>query len=328
MGGFATAPLASAVTLAGGLGHIGAGPDLSTMDAELASVEKACGRHNGLLPIGVGFLPFINKLPEVLDLVSRHKPAVVWLFATEKLEDYAIWAVKMREANPEGMVWVQVGSVAAAIQVAKEARPDVLCIQGLDAGGHGFEKGAGIISLLPEVHDALSSAGLGHIPLVAAGGIVDGRGAAAALALGAEGVVLGTRFLAAHETNVHPLYQDAVIAAGDGGQTTVRAKLFDELKGPNPWPGEYDGRSIVSESWTDHTAGVGIEEIRRLHQAAAEDRGKAGFGLHGGGRAAMWAGTGVGLVREKQGAGEIVEEVRRGSWRRWRGCGRGCKVMS
>lgn len=79
----------------------------------------------------------------------------------------------------------------------------------------------------PEVHDSLS----------AAGGIADGRGA--------EGVALRTRFFAATETHIHPIYQSAILYTHDGGQTTVRAKLFDELKGPNLWPGEYDGRSIV-----------------------------------------------------------------------------------
>lgn len=105
--------------------------------------------------------------------------------------------------------------------------------------GHGFEKGAGIISLLPEVADALATEGYGNIPLVTAGGIVDGRGAAAALTLGAQGVVMGTRFLSATEANIHPKWRDAVLATSDGGQNTVRAKLFDELRGPNMWPERY-----------------------------------------------------------------------------------------
>src|SRR5437763_563577 len=79
-------------------------------------------------------------------------------------------------------------------------KPDVLVMQGLDAGGHGWEKGAGVISLVPEAVDALEENGFAHIHVLAAGGIVDGRGVAAALALGAEGVVMGTRFLGALET--------------------------------------------------------------------------------------------------------------------------------
>ena len=109
-----------------------------------------------------------------------------------------------------------------------------------NAGGHGFEKGAGIVSLVPEVHDALARDGFSHIPLVASSGIVDARGVAAALALGAQGVVMGTRFLASEEVIVHPMYQAAVLQAQDGGQVTTRSKLFDELNGPNIWPAAYD----------------------------------------------------------------------------------------
>ncbi|KAI7278211.1 hypothetical protein KC352_g7525, partial [Hortaea werneckii] len=188
--------------------------------------------------------------------------------------------------------------------------PDALCIQGLDAGGHGLEKGAGIITLLPEVRDALASEGYGYIPLLASGGIVCGRSAAAALALGAEGVVMGTRFLAATETTMHPAYRAAIFAASEGAESTVRSKLFDELRGPNIWPEDYDGRSLVMQSWEDHVRGVSLDEVRKSHAEAvkAEDRG---YAVNGKGRAAIWAGSGVGMVRKEQLAAEILEEVRR-----------------
>lgn len=174
----------------------------------------------------------------------------------------------------------------------------------------GWDKGAGVISLIPETLDALEKAGIGNIALVAAGGISDGRAAAAALTLGAQGVVMGTRFLAAHETRVHPEYQAAVIAAQDGGQSTVRAKVFDELKGPNQWPKVYDGRSIHTASYDDLKQGVHIDDIRKRHAEAAKTK-DAGFSSQPTqARAAEWAGTGVGLVRKVQSAAEIVEEVR------------------
>ena len=310
MGGFATADLAIAVTRAGGLGFIGAVFDMPALSAELARVEATLKRHNGLLPIGVGLLPFVAKAEEVLPVLSQYRPAIVWLFAATQLDDYAGWTERVRSVTPQSQVWIQVGSVGAALQVAESARPDALCIQGSDAGGHGFEQGAGIVSLLPESSDALAAAGHGQIHLLAAGGIADGRSAAAAFALGAEGVVMGTRFLAATETQMHPEYRKAILAAKDGGVSTTRAKLFDELRGPNIWPQMYDGRSLVMESWNDHLRGVGVEEIRRLHAEATakEDRGYAADGK---GRAAIWAGTGVGLVKREQAAEEIVDEVRR-----------------
>ena len=135
----------------------------------------------------------------------------------------------MRAASPRSKIWIQVGSVAAAVAVASSAHPpDVLVIQGLDAGGHGLARGAGIISLLPEVADALSAIGkpASDIPLIAAGGIADGRGAASALALGAAGVVMGTAFLGSSEIDLPDArYQAAVLrdagrraadGAGDG----------------------------------------------------------------------------------------------------------------
>jgi nitronate monooxygenase len=315
MAGFAGGNLASAVTLAGGLGMIGGLFNMDDVRKELGIAAEALKAHpisssTGTLPIGVGFLLFVLKLADVLPMVEEYKPIVVWLFVPTSLDDYAKWVAAVRKVSPESKIWIQLGSVAAALHVARTARPDVLCLQGADAGGHGFEKGASIISLLPETSDALAREGFSHIPLVASGGIADGRGVAAALALGAQGVVMGTRFLASKEVNIHPVYQEAVLEAQDGGQVTTRSKLFDQLRGPNIWPELYDGRGLVAQSHKDYANGVSLEEIQRLHSedVSGEDRGFK-TGLEG--RAAIWAGTGVGLVKEVQSARDIVKSVRR-----------------
>ncbi|KAK5000393.1 hypothetical protein LTR66_000750 [Elasticomyces elasticus] len=284
---------------------------MDELSGQLRIVEHELERCNHVLPIGVGLLPFVSKLEKALPVLEKFKPAVVWLFAANDFDDYKTWSARVREVTPRSKVWIQVGSVFAAVAVAKSCRPDVLVIQGIDAGGHGFEKGASIISLLPEVADTLAKHGFGDIPLVASGGIVDGRGAAAALALGAQGVVMGTRFLAAKETIIHPGYRTAVLAATDGGQSTVRAKIFDELRGPNIWPVLYDGRGLVTESYNDHAAGVDIAQIRSLHADALKSE-HAGFGESR--RATVWAGTGVGLVNRVQPAEDIVTEVRNGAF--------------
>ncbi|KAG9190414.1 nitronate monooxygenase [Alternaria panax] len=314
MAGFAGGKLASAVTLAGGLGMIGGLFNMEDVKKELRIAAEAFKAISDLstlrtLPVGLGFLPFVLKLEDVLSVFEDFKPAVVWLFVPKSLDDHAEWVSAIRKASPESKIWIQLGSVAAALHVAKVARPDVLCLQGADAGGHGFEKGASIVSLLPEASDALAAAGFSHIPLVASGGIADGRGIAAALALGAEGVVMGTRFLASKEVNVHHVYQAAVLEAQDGGQVTTRSKLFDQLRGPNIWPELYDGRGLVAQSHKDFANGISLEEIQRLHNeaAAGEDKGFK-TGLQG--RAAIWAGTGVGLVKEVNSAEDIVQKVR------------------
>lgn len=313
MGGFAGPDLAVAVTKAGGLGQIGAVHDLKQLQAQLTQASedlRADARFADFktLSIGVGLLPFILKVEDVLPVLSKFNPAVVWLFAAKQLPDYETWTQQIRKACPDSQVWIQVGSVVGALEIAKSCQPEALILQGSDAGGHGFEKGAGIISLLPEATDTLKKHDFGHIPLLASGGIVDGRGAAAAFSLGAAGVVLGTRFLAAKETTVHPKYQAAVIGASDGGQNTVRAKLFDELRGPNIWPVDYDGRSLVTDSYTDHINGLKIDDIRNRHTEALKEK-DMGWGESN--RATVWAGTGVGLVKAVQQAAEIVEEVRR-----------------
>ncbi|KXT09957.1 hypothetical protein AC579_10269 [Pseudocercospora musae] len=312
MGGIATADLAIAVTQAGGLGQLGGVPDYEDLSKQLAQAESALHRtSNGLLPIGLGILCFLMKQEDTLPLLEKYRPAVVWIFASHKLSDYSEWAKSVRERLPSSQLWIQVGSVEGAVRIAKEANPDVLCLQGIDAGGHGFEKGAGIVSLVPETIDALKAEGLDErVSIVAAGGIADGRAVAAALTLGAEGVVMGTRFLSAPEARVHPQYREAIIHAQDGGQSTVRDKVFDELRGPNQWPGDYDGRSIRTASYRDKAKGVHIDEIRQRHADVAR-RESAGYAADGAsGRAATWAGTGVGLVTKEQRAADIVEEVR------------------
>ncbi|KAJ4374825.1 hypothetical protein N0V83_001903 [Neocucurbitaria cava] len=316
MAGFAGGKLASAVTLAGGLGFVGGLSDMKALRKELQIVSEAFTSSPTLstsrttVPVGLGVLPFIQNLEDVVPVIGDFKPAAVWLFATKSLDDYAVWASAVRKVSPETNIWIQVGSVSAALYIARTARPDVLVLQGADAGGHGFEKGAGIISLLPEASDTLATDGYSHILLVAAGGIVEGRGAAAALALGAQGVVMGTGFLAAQEINIHPNYQASILEAQDGGQVTTRSKVFDELNGPNLWPKEYDGRSLIVQSHKDHVEGLGLEEIQRLHkEAVGEDDKGYKTGLQG--RAAIWAGTGVGLVKKVESAKDIVEDLRR-----------------
>lgn len=315
MGGFAWAPLATAVSQAGGLGFIGSLNDMSQLRTQLEQARETFKasfndsiKTSPTLPLGVGILAFICKIEDVVPVIAEYKPTIVWLFAAKELEDYKEWAEKLRQASPQTKIWVQVGNVEAALAVAKIARPDALCLQGADAGGHGFEAGSGIISLLPEATDALRREGLGHMPLLASGGIADGRGVAAALALGAAGVVMGTRFLASKEVSIHPTAQAAVLEAEDGGQVTKRSKLFDQLKGPNIWPRAYDGRSLVMKSYEDYMNGVKLDDIQRLHQEAVSGENN-GYATGRKGRAAIWAGTGVGIVQNLQSAAEIIEEV-------------------
>ncbi|KAI9818213.1 MAG: hypothetical protein M1827_000838 [Pycnora praestabilis] len=318
----ALAPLATAVSRAGGLGFIGAGSDCSTLEQDLAEAASLLRRsppstssistasnEQGPLPIGVGFINWGANLDLVVSAIRKYIPAAVWFFAPRNLSDLVPWTDTVREiTRGRTKIWIQIGTVADAIEISKSCRPDVLVVQGTDAGGHGLDKGAGIISLLPEVADALKSHGFEGISLVAAGGIVEGRGVAASLALGASGIVMGTRFLASTEANLSKGYQNEIIRASDGGVSTVRSKVYDTLRGTTEWPEHYNGRGIINESFLDAQNGVSEEENKRLYSEAMK-RGDEGWGLKG--RMTTYAGTAVGLVRDVKLAGEIVEEVRR-----------------
>ncbi|GAB7337342.1 hypothetical protein MBLNU457_g2695t1 [Dothideomycetes sp. NU457] len=276
MGGFAGPSLATEVALRGGFGFIGSGFSMKQVEEHLDEAQSILKKQelsgrNDTLAVGIGFLLFHHKIEEVAPFIETYKPAAVWFFAAHDLNDYTTWAKEIRRICSQTTIWVQVGSVADAITVATNVEPDVLVAQGADAGGHGLEQGAGIISLVPEVATKLSTLGMKKKPLLlAAGGIADGRGVAAARALGAEGAVLGTRFLCAEEVTVPTLHREAVLKASDGGQSTVRGKVFDQLRGPNIWPTLYDGRSVVSESYTDWKSGVSIEQIQARHAEAVK----------------------------------------------------------
>lgn len=350
MGGIAGPKLAISVTRAGGVGFMGLVDVSSALDKWLDEVEQSFASNpvtieqSGksettstldleYLPVGVGFLLFITKVEDVVKVLKKRSeaakrpPAIVWLFAaTEPSVDlYASWSAAIRKLySDQGgyvpQIWIQVGgsAVAAAKLALSKAKPDAIVVQGSDAGGHGMERTASLIGLLPEIKDLLTvesqnnAAGTPTPHVLASGGIVDARGALAAFSLGAEGVIMGTRFLASPETLVpHPEYQKRVLETRDGAQSTIRAKVFDELRGPNMWPVAYDGRALVSNSWRDlHENGVSIETIRDGHQEAIKEK-DGGYGIDSD-RAVVWCGTGVGLVNELKGASDVVKDVRDG----------------
>ena len=309
------APLAAAVSNAGGLGFLAAGTDVHDLReqlhvaAELLHRSPPRGADPQILPIGVGFINWGVELDTALAAFKDHLPVAVWFFAPEKNEDLISWTREIRKLSQgRTKVWIQVGNVTDALHMARICCPDVLVIQGVDAGGHGLAHGAGIVSLLPEVADALHEAGECSISLVAAGGIAEGRGVAACLSLGADGVVLGTRFLASKEANIAKGYQNDVLRASDGGMTTARTSVYDVLRGTTGWPPRYNGRGIINLSYLDVQNGMSMDENKGLYEEALQ-KGDQGWGDNG--RLTTYAGSVIGLVREVKAARDIVEEVRR-----------------
>lgn len=310
--------LAVAVSEAGGLGFIGPGAKPRDLEVDLTEASNLMSKSSvassdGTLPIGVGFQTWNGDLSIACEILSKFRPSAAWLFAPRhgqtELDD---WAKGIRAASPKTQIWIQIASVTDAVAAMKSnEKPDVIVVQGTDAGGHSRKTGAGIITLLPEVFDALNTSSLlsSAVPLIAAGGIIDSRGLAAALSLRAAGVAMGTRFLASSEAIINPGYQRHILEASDGGQTTVRTQLYNHLRGTTDWPEPFDARALINQSWRDHDSGLPFDRNKELYTEASE-MGEAGWGPKG--RMATYVGTGVGLVRHARPAGDIVREVRDG----------------
>lgn len=303
--------LAVTVSAHGGFGFLAGGFDLSPLAKDLAEAAEYAATqklplHNGVLPIGVGVQNWGSDLQLAAAALKEHAVAAVWFFAPKQLSDLIDWAKTIRAVSDgKTKIWVQIGTVAEAVEVAKTTKPDVLVVQGSDSGGHGLAQRASLLTLLPETADALATEGI-DIPLIAAGGIVDGRGAAAALTLGAQGVALGTRFLAAEEAVITKGYQNEVLRVTDGGTNTVMTTIYDVVRGIHGWPKTYTGRGVVNRTYLDAVHGMSSEEnVERYKEAV--NQGDAGWGPEG--RMTTYAGTGIGLVRGVMPAGEIVKGV-------------------
>ncbi|KAI1139081.1 inosine monophosphate dehydrogenase [Hypoxylon sp. FL0543] len=314
--------LAVAVSRAGGLGFIGPGVKTQDMAGDLDEASKLINKApissrlsnasrsvDALLPIGVGFQVWADDVNVAAANIEKFKPCAAWLYAPrggpEELED---WSRRIRRAFPHTQIWVQIGTLGEAKQLLKFSetdRPDVVVVQGAEAGGHGrAHDGMGLMTLFPEVADAMASS---QIPLFAAGGIADGRGVAAALCLGASGAVMGTRFLAATEARIKRGYQNEILRTSDGAKTTTRTLLYNHLRGTFGWPPEYSPRTIINKSYVEQQAGVPFDELKKRHDEALK-MGDDGWGPDG--RLATYAGAAVGLIHEVRDAGEIVREVR------------------
>ena len=312
--GAATPELAVSVSRAGGVGFIAGGTKFETLDKALNDVSSLLDSFDrsvpcvpGTLPIGVGFQNWSCDISIAAAAIRKHVPAIAWLFAPSHVDELRNWSQELRAAS-EGKtrIWIQVGSVQEARQAVELAKPDVLVLQGTDAGGHGLSQSASVISLIPETLDVLAANGTTNTSILAAGGIVEGRGMAGALALGAAGAVMGTRFLAAEEAGIARGWQREILRTSDGGVSTTRSTLGDRLRETVGWPPSYDGRMIVNRAHADEIAGLPDHEQIAIYKQELS-QGDEAWGPHG--RMITYAGTGVGLIKEIKPAATIVDEV-------------------
>lgn len=285
MGAVAGGRLAAAVSRAGGLGLIGPGYfGAEWIEAEFAAAAGA--------RVGVGFITWdLARAPDRLDVALAHRPAAVML----SFGDAAPFLPAIRRAGAR--VILQVQTLAAARRAA-ELGADVIVAQGTEAGGHGAQRA--LFPLLPAVVDAVAP-----IPVVGAGGIADGRGLLAALALGAQGVLVGTRFAAAEEA-LGPAAAKARLVAGDG-DATLRTRVFDIVRAL-PWPNGFTGRALRN-AFTDRWHGR--EEALRAAQPDEQSRYAAAAQAGDLDTALVWAGEGIDLVRDVRPAADILASILR-----------------
>jgi nitronate monooxygenase len=282
----ASARLTSAVSNAGGLGILGGGyGEKAWLEQETAKLKRCPA------PFGIGFITWsLAKRPELLDIALNARPAAIML----SFGDPKPFAPAIKAAGARLICQVQNEEMA---EQALEARADILVAQGTEAGGHGASRTT--IDIVPAIVDLAA----GRVPVVAAGGIADGRGLAAMMMLGAAGVLLGTRFYASVEADGADEAKQRICAAASGN--TVRGIIFD-LSRNNVWPAPFTGRCLINDHvrrWT----GREVELLQNMNAVAAEyasARAAGNFDI-----AAVIAGEAVGLIHDVPSAAEIVERI-------------------
>ena len=299
MGGPARSELAAAVSAAGGFGLLG----MVRESPDLIAREVAAVRERTNKPFGVNLIPFATdpKLlrEELAVCLDARVPAMCFF--------WDVYPDIVAQAKKAGcLVLHQVGSLEDAL-LAESAGADVVILQGVEAGGH-------VRARLP-LNVLLSQvAGRLRIPTVASGGIADGRGLVAALALGADGVQCGTAFLASSESFAHDYHKQRLIAARAG--ETVHTDLFAINWPPNS-PVRVLRNSVTDEAktlWGHHPdtlprVVIGDEEGRPLYKFGTDSPLRSTTGDFE--QMALYAGEGAALISAVQPAAEIIEAMMR-----------------
>ena len=285
MSGAATAELAAAVSEAGGFGFIGAGAGSPIwLRDQIRTVRERTSR-----PFGVGFISSFPGLDELVQVALDEKVSAV----CHSFADPSPYVAAAHEASIK--VIAQVQKVADAKKVAL-AGVDAIAVQGTEAGGHTGH--IGTLPLVPAVIDVA-----GDIPVIAAGGIADGRGLAAVLMLGAEGAFIGSRFVASHESSPEPWVKQRVAQAGT--DDTVLTKAYDLAAG-SAFPADIGDRVIrnsYTSEWHDRDQEVLGASGELMAQVAAAVQAKDAS------IAPVRAGNAVGVFSTIEPAGEILRRI-------------------
>jgi nitronate monooxygenase len=281
MGGSAGGALTAAVSRGGGLGLLGAASGNGDWLARELPIAAATDG-----PWGIGFWSWAVDVGTVEEAL-QHRPAAVLL----SFGDPSPFAGRIRAAGVP--LILQVTDLEEARQ-AVDLGADVIVAQGTEGGGHGARRGRSTLPFVPVVVDLAAPT-----PVLAAGGIADGRGVAAALALGAAGALIGTRFQATAEALVDPAITTALL---DGsGQDTERNRVLDIARG-SAWPAAYTARTLAHpylDEWRDREKQLAADPQAREAYLADVARGVIP-------PLPVWAGEAVDLVTDRPPAAELV----------------------
>jgi nitronate monooxygenase len=281
MGGSAGGALAAAVSNGGGLGLLGGGRG----DRDWLDRESMVAASRTSKPWGIGLLTWAVDTDTVAWTLERHRPHAVML----SFGDPTQLAACVRAANVP--LIVQVTDLDEARQ-AIDVGADVIVAQGAEAGGHGGRRST--LAFVPIVVDLCSPT-----PVLAAGGIADGRGVAAALALGAAGALLGTRFQATHEALVAPEIVKAII---DGrGADTERTRVLDIGRDAG-WPPAYTARVLRNrflDQWRGRDDELAGDPAARAAYLQAAERGDLDA-------VSVWCSEAIDLITDIASARDLV----------------------
>ncbi|ARF53825.1 NAD(P)H-dependent flavin oxidoreductase [Streptomyces gilvosporeus] len=284
MGGSAGGALTAAVSRGGGLGLLGSGTgDEDWLARELPVLaDQGAGK-----PWGIGLWSWAVDDGVVARVLEHRPPAVMLSFG-----DPAPFVERIRSAG--AALILQVTDLEEARR-AVDLGADVIVAQGTEAGGHGARQGRSTLPFVPVVADLAAP-----VPVLAAGGIADGRGVAAALALGAAGVLLGTRFQATAEALVAPATARAIVDAG--GESTERNRVLDIARGSR-WPAQYTARTLghpFLDAWRGREGELSAAPLpaqQEYQDAVARGTIPA---------LPQWAGEGIDLIDDLPSAADLV----------------------
>ena len=270
--------LAASVSEAGGIGLIGA----ASAPAEIVREQIRKVKELTDKPFGVNVMLLNPNAPDVARVIVEEGVGIVTTGAGNPAKFMDMWKMA-------GVTVIPVVASVAMAKLMERAGADAVVAEGMESGGHIGSQTT--MTLVPQVADAVS------IPVIAAGGIADGRGMAAAMLLGAEGIQMGTRFVAAKESIVHENYKERIIKAKD---------IDSEVTGMSTGhPIRVLRNQMTREYLKLEKAGASFEELEELTLGSLRKAVIDGDVVHG----SLMAGQSAGLVKKEQTCKEIIEEI-------------------